>query len=118
MASHAWKNKDGREYFYIDHGGTEEETISNIAKATDLVIKSGKMDLLILGDTTGSFGTQKVLDAVTAMGKTLKPRTKRWAVLGVTGLKKLLLKTFNAVTGGIAVPFDTEKEAFDYLFKD
>ncbi len=118
MAMHEWRTYNGKSYFFIDHGGTEEETISNINKVIDLITKSGKKDLLILADTEKSYGTSKVLEAVNGLGKTLKPYTKRWAVIGVTGVKKILLKTFNALTGGIAVPFDTEKQALEYLFKE
>ena len=118
MAMHEWRSFNGKQYLFIDHGGTEDETLQNIAKVIDLVMKSGKKDLLILADTEKSYGTSKVLEAVNNLGKTLKPYTKRWAVTGVTGVKKILLKTFNTLTGGIAIPFDSEKQALEYLFKD
>lgn len=42
------------------------------------------------------------------------------AVLGITGIKKILLAGYNKVSGkGVkAIPFDTKEEALEYLVSD
>ncbi|MFY0690097.1 MAG: hypothetical protein JXQ90_23190 [Cyclobacteriaceae bacterium] len=41
------------------------------------------------------------------------------AILGVTGIKKILLQGYNSFSGSkVLVPFDTIEEAVEYVTKD
>jgi len=47
-----------------------------------------------------------------------KVKTEKGAVLGVTGIKKVLLNAYNMVAGEKLRAFDSEEEAKEYLVKD
>lgn len=117
MAKTEWRTYQGQKYLYIDHAGTEQETVDNIEVAIREIKNSGDKNLRVLGNSAGAYGTKAVMDGLTKLGNEAKPYVTRWAVIGVTGIKKVLLKTFNTLTGQIAVPKDNEDEALTYLFE-
>jgi hypothetical protein len=44
-------------------------------------------------------------------------RYKKFSVLGVSGMKKIMLNTYNAITGNKTKAFDSEEEAKEWLVK-
>ena len=58
------------------------------------------------------------MNKVKPWGKELQPKIKRQALLGVTGLKNILLQGYILFTGEKEIKtFDSEAEALDYLTK-
>lgn len=70
----------------------------------------------VLINVTNAGGSKEWMDESKKYGKELARRTIKSAVLGVTGIKKVLLMGYNSVVAkGMMKPFDTEKAALDYL---
>jgi hypothetical protein len=51
------------------------------------------------------------------LGKKTEPLNERSAIVGVTGMKSVLLNTYNFFTGGKLKAYKTEAEAMEYLTK-
>ena len=49
------------------------------------------------------------------MFATVKGKSEKRAILGVGGIKKILLRAYSMVTGTNVTPFEDEEKAKDYL---
>jgi hypothetical protein len=73
-------------------------------------------NILLLADLTNTFTNPEVMDKLKHYGKTVfTGRSKKRAVVGMTGMKKILMNAYNMFTKNEVVPFNTEEEAKDYL---
>jgi hypothetical protein len=79
--------------------------------------KENKTGILLLVDVTDCSFDQTVVSAMHDIAKIIKPRIKKSAVIGVTGLKGIILKTINRVSDLGLVPFKTREEALDWLIE-
>ncbi len=70
---------------------------------------------LLLSDLRGVKITVSFLKRIIKVGKGVIPYVDRTAVLGISGYKVFLFKIYRLVTGSKMTPFETEKEALDYL---
>jgi hypothetical protein len=71
-----------------------------------------------LADFTGTYGSSEFLNEANRLAKDHSDkRMIKSAVLGVTGIKKILLNTYNMFLKNKMVPFDTKEEALEYLVK-
>jgi|SRR5512133_2564043 hypothetical protein len=110
----------GKQIYYVDYSNikTNEEFLSIISQTNafrEKVKASGKKDLLMLVDISGSYVYGEVLDAIQKSGKITKQLTAREAIVGVTGGKKILLKIVQTVTNMNFRVFDTVDEAKNWL---
>jgi hypothetical protein len=95
-------------------GLNPEQMIDEINKQAD-IIRQTEGKVLLLDDFTGSYVNDEFMDAVKKLGKSLGPKTEKSAVLGVTGIKKILLKAYNVFIKDPVVPFETKEEALEFL---
>lgn len=73
---------------------------------------------IALADFRGTFGNSEFMKKANQLAKDhLDKRTLKTAVLGVTGIKKILLNGYNALINNKLVAFDTKEEALEYLVK-
>jgi hypothetical protein len=110
----------GKEIYFVDysHIKSNEEFLA-IIKGTNAfrekVKSEGKHDLLMLVDITGSFVYGEVLDEIKKAGKFTKEITRKEAVVGVTGGKKILLQIVQIFTKMNFKVFDTVEDAKEWL---
>jgi hypothetical protein len=104
---------------YVDY--THCKTVEEMIKVLEEVKREYERTTEIfvaVADFRGNFGSSEFMKRATQLGKELLDnRTKKTAVLGVTGIKKILLNGYNAFVKNKLVPFDTKEEAFEYLIK-
>ena len=63
-------------------------------------------------------GSTEFMQRAKQLGKEIfDSRTSKSAVLGVTGIKKILLNGYNMIVKNKLEPFDTKEEALEYLVK-
>jgi hypothetical protein len=56
------------------------------------------------------------MERLQVLGKeVIERKTKKGALIGVMGIKKLLLKGYNIFTGGSLKAFNNEESALEYL---
>lgn len=72
--------------------------------------------IYLLLDVSGTYTDPEVMDKLKYYGKhVFKGKSKKRAVIGVGGVKKILLRGFSLVTGTEVAPFDDIEKAKEYL---
>ncbi|HPH96098.1 MAG TPA: STAS/SEC14 domain-containing protein [Anaerolineaceae bacterium] len=110
-------NHQGSVVFYADYRGlkTSEELLKTLDELVAMTRSSSGNDLL-LSNYEGVSLSGEYMNRVKAVGKEQKGKIKRQAVVGVTGLKTVLLNGFILFTGATNIKaFSTEAEALDWL---
>jgi hypothetical protein len=111
---------------WIDHGGkrillndfrdlSEAEALAQLDEEVRLLeSEPGKVRMLV--DVTGAPIMLGFVARARALAPRIEARLERQAVLGITGVKSVLLAGFNLVSKGVPLqPFPTEAAARDYL---
>ncbi|WP_425390937.1 hypothetical protein [Ekhidna sp.] len=81
--------------------------------------KQTKGNLLVLTDVRGTKNDPEIVDKTKRLGKEVfSVYAKKRAIIGMDGLRGLILKGYNAITGNDLKPFPTLEEAKDYLAAD
>ncbi len=109
-------NHKGRRILFVDYTkcSTTNEMIKLLQEVVELY-NSSSIKYLALNDFTGTFGSREFLNVAKEHQKLFDEKTIKTAVLGITGLKKVLLNGYNYFVQKKQVPFDSKEEALDYL---
>jgi hypothetical protein len=111
-----WLDHKGKRILFNDYTGlTASEIVFQVMENKSRYDKENRHDLLLLVDVTDSPFNQTVVSSMHDIAKAIKPRMKKSAVIGVSGLKMVVLKTINRVSDLGIVPFDTKERALDWL---
>ena len=86
-----------------------------IRTATNVISDTKISTNLVLTDLTGCYVNDAFVSLSKEQGKISMPFCEKSAILGISGIKKVLLNAVNAVTAKPRVPFDTLDEAKDWL---
>ena len=93
----------------------KEKVLKNLEEMVKFY-KSATEEIYLLLDVRGTFTDPEVMDKLKNYGKTVfKGKSKKRAVLGVSGIKSLLLRAYSLFTNTDVAPFDNIEEAKDYL---
>lgn len=110
----------GKTILYVDYSTckTVEETILLLERVRIEYINTvGKY--LLLNNFTNAIASNDFMDLARKYGReVLDSRTERCAALGITGLKKVFLSTYNITVKNKMIAFDTRQEALDFLVKE
>jgi hypothetical protein len=119
MSSISYINYKGKKIMYVDytHCKNPKEMIEVLEEVKREYEKTTET-FVAIADFRGNFGSSEFMKRANEIGKEiLDKRTLKTAVLGVTGIKKILLNGYNAFVTHKLVPFDTKEEALEYLIK-
>lgn len=111
-----WLDYQGKKVLYVDFRKMlEEQVIVNIELEAKMIAEApGKV--LVLANVEGAAISS--LERLKQVGKKdISPKIEKSALVGITGLKEILLRAYNTFTGSKAQPFPNEKEALDWLVK-
>lgn len=112
-------NHKGKEIIYVDHKGLQGEGMINCFKEASKEILLRKNTALSLADFTGVDISKEFIEYLKS--EEVKPITqcvKKEAIIGVSGIKKMVLNIYSALTGSGAKVFNTQEEAMDFLVAD
>lgn len=107
----------GQEILYFDYRGLRGKDVAEQLQAnTRAMLQLPRNDLLTLSDFRNTYGDAETVaylkgDEIKAVSK----KSRRKAILGITGIKKMFLNIYNTVTGAGARAFDDEEAAKEYL---
>ena len=111
-----WISHKGKKILYVEYGKLSlPEMVALVKKAAAMIVASGSSQNLILTNMTDAFANNEFLAVAKEQSKLSLPLTKKNAIVGVTGVKKVLLSGINAFTSKPRVPFDTVEQAKDWL---
>jgi hypothetical protein len=113
----------GKEIYYVDYTNIKSvEEFLEVIKGTNAFREKtramGKRNLLMLVDVTGSYIYNETMDALKSAGKLTKELTRKEAIVGATGAKKILLRIFQLFTSMQIRPFDTIEAAKEWLIQE
>lgn len=87
------------------------EEIANVMKASD-------KKLLTLADANGITVGNKFMKRSQELSKEVfEEKREKGAIIGISGMKALMLKAYNLFSKDKLVPFSTEEAALEYLVK-
>ena len=108
---------NGKQVFFVDYSQCKDkwEMIKLLEASADFYRRS-TTKLLSLSDFHNIKGSSEFMDAAKRLNKEIiDEKTEKGAVLGVTGLKKVLLQGYNMIAKQKLMPFDSKEEALKYL---
>lgn len=99
---------------------SKELMIDSAKRLADYILSQPEKHIRVFIDLTDALGSREFMAASKdARLRVYNEKTTTSAAIGVTGMKKVLLKGYNAIskTKGI-VPFSTKEKALEYLVSD
>ncbi|XOV93088.1 MAG: hypothetical protein ACFHWX_23180 [Bacteroidota bacterium] len=109
--------RNGKKIIYTRFSHLSEEQMIAAIKEQFEVVKASPGKVVTLADFTNTAVSNDFMTVVKKLGKEMAHKIDKQAVLGITGLKKVLLSGYNAFTSNPAHPFSTEEEAINFLTK-
>lgn len=118
-----WIEHKGRRILFTDHrGATQKELIDDFEQAVKLIQEvPPPTKIRYLADFEGAMIDTAVMTKLKELGREVyEPRTEKSAVVGIHGIRHILLAAYNRVTGSGKNQklFDTQEEALDWLVSD
>ncbi len=111
-----WLQHKDKKILYIKYGSlSKEEMLDQVFKATKMIVDNKNMEILTLSDMRDCFVDEQFMETAKSQGKISLPLTKKAAIIGIFGVKKLLLNAYNAFASKPRVLFNTIEEAKDWL---
>lgn len=111
-----WITHNGKQILFTDYNGVKsQDEMIEILYESNEAIKNAPGKVLSLIDSTNATVGPDFLQAAKEQGKELMYKIDKTAMVGVTGLKAMLLKGYNMFTGMDMIPFATKEDALEYL---
>jgi len=107
----------GQQILYVDltESKSEKRSLELLEETKEVYMKSAGQ-LLVLVNTEGAYVNQEVSAKMKEYAKKyFKDKARKRAFVGVSGLKKLILKTYAVLVSGNLKLFDDIEEAKEYL---
>ncbi len=110
-----WITYKGKKILYSDYRGmNNEQMMAQLREEANMIMNEpGK--ILNLSNFEGTVVTPEFMKLANELGKTTEKKIEKSAVVGVTGIKAVLLNTYNMVTGGNLRAFKDEESAKEFL---
>jgi len=116
--SATWIEYKGKKIIYGDYRKLRGKELIAAVDAEAKLVQAAPGKVLILDDFTGSVVNSEFMEYAKKVGKELiEAKTEKCAVLGIEGVKNVLLKAYNWFTGATKHQrvFDSEHEAKEWL---
>jgi hypothetical protein len=112
-----WIEHKGKEILFIDYRGLGlDESLKTLDQAEEVIVGSNNK-ILILVDTRDAYTSPELMARLKESGKEIRPKMEKQAIVGITGLKAILLDAYNKFTGSALRPFSTLEEAKEWLVR-
>jgi hypothetical protein len=112
-----WIEYKNKEILLIDYRGLGEEEIIETLKLVPERIRERPAPVLLLADVTDTTTTPAFMSLLKEVGVQIKPFLDKQAIVGISGLKRILLDAYNRFTGSAGGAFPTLDEAKEWLVK-
>ncbi len=111
-----WIEYNEKDIFYIDYSNLSGEKFLKLIREQDIYIKTlEKQDVLFLLNIKNMFFDNEGKEKIKESAKLISLHSKKFALVGLTGLKKILLSIINKITSLGAKGFSNEQDAKDWL---
>lgn len=107
---------NGKMVIVTNYRGLKEAEQLRALEQLTQIAEMSSTSVPFLNNFKGTSVGSEYMNRVRAMGKAYQPGKNRQAILGVTGLKKILLQAYLAFSGAREIKaFDNETKAMDWL---
>lgn len=111
-----WISYKNVKILHIKYSGLSQEAMCDqIRAATKAIVDTKSTENLVITDMQDCFVNEAFVELAKQQGKISLPFCKKSAIVGITGIKKLILNTINALSPKPRVPFDTLEAAKEWL---
>ncbi len=113
-----WVTHKEKRIFHFDlsgFGGDNYGLIAECDEADAVIMAEPEDSVLILNDVRGTYGSVEAVKYLQVSAERSSPYIARAAVVGITGLKSILLQAVNRFSKHPIVPFDDVEKAKDWL---
>jgi hypothetical protein len=112
-----WIVHNNKRILYADYRELNtDEMIKQLQYEANMMMQNnGKV--LYLGNFENTVIEKAFMEKANELGKITEPLNEKSALVGVVGMKAVLLNTYNFFTGGKLKAFATEEAAKEYLTK-
>lgn len=115
----AWQEVNRTKILFNDLKAISIEEFTARMKAFEqYVLNCGKTDIRVYSDITDTRFNVQSIDALKKVASSTKKVVSMYAVIGVTGLKKILFNSIKPFATNDLAAFDTVEEAKQWLAKD
>jgi threonine synthase len=115
-----WIEHKGKKIFLSDYSGFQDFNAfkAEVDYSTSITITQPDDSVLLLVDVTDTAGNQEMVDYITKSANKDKEKMKKTAVIGVSGYRRIFLRTVVRLTGMSVKDFDDIEKAKDWLVKN
>ncbi len=111
-----WITHKGKRVLRIDYSGLRgKEVIPVVRQAPRFYEGEPPKSVLCLADVRNSFADEETMEVIKKTIAQTKIHDKKVAVVGIEGVKGILLMAVNLFTGHNMKPFTNEQQALDWL---
>ena len=111
-----WISYKNKNILHLKYSGLSPEAMcEQIKLATKTIIETKSTENLVITDMLDCFVDNDFVELAKEQGKLSLPFCQKSAIVGITGIKKILLKGVNAISPKPRVPFDTLDEAKEWI---
>ena len=112
----SWIDYKGKKILFIDMKGAKSEEMLTIIEEQKKIIDESSEPVLLLNDFRDTFASSEYMDRAKKYGKEQKDKIKKTALLGIQGIKKILVRTYIMFSNNENTKiFDNIEEAKEYL---
>ena len=113
-----WRVYKGKRYFFCDYSGFDldfQSLKTEVNAVDDLISKEPDDSVLTLIDFRNTVGTSEVVALFKQGANRTRKNIHKNAILGITGVRKILLDAVTRLTNQVAQTFDDEEKAKEWL---
>ncbi len=112
-----WISHNNKRILYADYRGMKtDEMIKQLEYEANMMLNENTK-VLYLGNFEGTVIEPAFMRRANELGKKTEPLNEKSAIVGVHGIKAVLLNTYNMFTGGKLKAFPDEDRAKEFLTK-
>jgi dihydroxyacetone kinase DhaKLM complex PTS-EIIA-like component DhaM len=116
-----WETRGGKRLLYCDFSnfGTDTNALSaEIDAADEAILREPKESVLLLVDLRGTVTSSAVVDLFKKSSAKTKGYLRRQAIVGLSGIQKMLAQAVAWFSRETFVLFDTDEAAREWLIDD
>jgi hypothetical protein len=113
-----WIEQNNHQILYFDHRGLKPDEVIENLKVGNQMVANIDGDLCVLSNFEGATVDATVMQFLKTSGaEVMEPILDKTAIVGIRGIRHVLLQAYNSVTGAGQNQrlFDTEEEALAWL---
>jgi len=112
-----WEKFRDMDYIYLDCRPLKEDEMITILEEAADEMKKNKEKVVVLANVTGSVITPEFMERFKSLtAEVYREYVQRTAIVGVDGMKNVIVKTYNFLMKRDVHTFSSEEEALQYLY--